>query len=71
VDAPGGGTITLTVDAIFDVCVVCVFEFKHATWYFPFADIPTSCHGLFVAWLPAPSMMTLDDDHDAPEFVDR
>jgi hypothetical protein len=64
-------TITLTADVIVDDDDVCVLEFKHATWYFPLADIPTSCHGRFVVWLPTPSMITLDEDHDPPEFVDR
>jgi hypothetical protein len=63
--------MTLALEGIVVVCDVCVLVFKHATWYFPFADIPTSCHGLFVAWLPAPSMTIFEDDHDAPAFVDR
>jgi hypothetical protein len=46
-------------------------EFKHATWYFPFADIPTSCHDRFVVCVPTPSITTVDDAHVAPVFTDR
>jgi len=34
----------LTVDEIVEEDDDCVFAFKHAAWYFPFAVIATSVH---------------------------
>jgi hypothetical protein len=42
-----------------------------ATWYLPFADIPTSCHERFVVWVPTSLILISDDDHDIPKSVDR
>ena len=48
-----------------------VVEFTHASPYCPSAETATACHTRLVVCVPTPSILTADEFHDTPVFVER